>query len=66
MGGWGGGQGIKQTKQRNKRGGGGGGVAECHSHTQRIIHFDTTAMSSVPTLTVKKLFSVVCGMNNKL
>ena len=60
----GGGHGIKQTKRRNKRGGGGGGGG--HSHTQRITNFGTTAVSSIPILTIKKLFSFVCGMKNKL
>ncbi len=55
----GGGHGIKQGKRRNKRGGG-------HSHTQRITNVGTTAMSSIHTLTIKKLFSFVCGMKNKL
>ena len=57
----GGGHGIKQGKRINKRVGGGG-----HSHTQRIINFGTTAVSPIPTLTIKKLFSFVCGMKNKL
>ena len=57
----GGGHGIKQGKRINKWGGGGG-----HSHTQRIINFGTTAVSPIPTLTIKKLFSFVCGMKNKL
>ena len=55
---------MKQTKRRNKRGGGGGGGV--HSHTQRIIHFGTTAVTSIPTLIIKKLFSFVCGMKSKL
>ena len=60
----GGGHGIKQGKRINKRVGGGGGGG--HSHTQRIINFGTTAVSPIPTLTIKKLFSFVCGMKNKL
>ena len=63
MGGWGGGHGIKQGKRINKRVGVGVGG---HSHTQRIINFGTTAVSPIPTLTIKKLFSFVCGMKNKL
>ena len=64
--GWGrGGHGIKQGKRINKRVGGGVGGGG-HSHTQRIINFGTTAVSPIPTLTIKKLFSFVCGMKNKL
>ena len=59
----GGGHGIKQVNEEinGVRGGGGG-----HSHTQRITNFGTTAVSSIPTLPIKKLFSFVCGMKNKL
>ena len=52
----------KVNEEINGGGGGGGG----HSHTQRIINFGTTAVSPIPTLTIKKLFSFVCGMKNKL
>ena len=59
----GGGHGIKQVNEEINKGGGGGGG---HSHTQRITSFGTTAVSSIHTLTIKKLFSCVCGMKNKL
>ena len=59
----------KLNEEINGGGGGGGG----HSHTQRITNFGTTCslplhhtLSSIPTLTIKKLFSFVCGMKNKL
>ena len=63
VGGGGGGHGIKQSKRRNKRGGeqGGGGI---RTQTELSI-FGTTAVSPIPTLTIKKLFSFVCGMKNK-
>ena len=42
------------------------GVGVVHSHTQKITNFGTTAMSTILTPTIKKLFSFVCGMKNKL
>ena len=52
----------KVNEEINGWGVGGGG----HSHTQRITNFGTTAVSSIHTLTMKKLFSFVYGMKNKL
>ena len=65
----GGGHIVKQAKQRNKgqgRGGGEkGGGGDRQSHTLRNTHFCTSVMSFIATLTIKKLFSFVCGMKNK-
>ena len=48
----GGGGGMESSKVNEEIKGGGGG----HSHTQRIINFGTTAVSPIPTLTIKNLF----------
>ena len=57
---------MESSKVNEEINGGGGGGGGGHSHTQRIINFGTTAVSPIPTLTIKKLFSFVCGMKNKL
>ena len=52
----------KVNEEINGGWGGGGGI---RTHTDLSI-FGTTAVSPIPTLTIKKLFSFVCGMKNKL
>ena len=51
-----------KVNEEINQGGGGGGI---NTHTDLSI-FGTTAVSPIPTLTIKKLFSFVCGMKNKL
>ena len=54
--------GMQSSKVNEEMKGGGGGY---FAHTENY-QFCTTAVSPIPTLTIKKLFSFVCGMKNKL